>query len=375
MLVGPCLLSRNGASMVRVARSTAVVAIAVFLLVLLAPETGWAQDRVALVIGNGAYRHVPTLPNPSNDASDIAASLERLGFAVRRIDRRRLRRDAPRAARVRPTRTRRRHGGRLLRRTRHGGRRRQLADPGRRRAEDRSRRRAGGDRAQERHARWTPRRSSASSSSTPAATIRLPRRCSAPCARARRPRPRAGRADRQRAGRLCGEGRHRRRRRRRPQQPVHDGAAAPPGDAGARDQFPVPQRARRRDHRHQREQEPFVYGSLSKEAIYLKTGPLPRSRRRRSVGAAGRRDCLEVPEGHQRRRQLRGSSNSFPQARDAGRQPSALAARAEEGKRRRLATPGHRRLPLPIRTRASLAIADGEAQALRNVRRLERLPR
>ncbi|MGY4625738.1 caspase family protein [Bradyrhizobium sp. USDA 4486] len=38
--------------------------------------------RVALVIGNSTYRNVPTLPNPANDATDIAAALERLGFAV-----------------------------------------------------------------------------------------------------------------------------------------------------------------------------------------------------------------------------------------------------------------------------------------------------
>jgi uncharacterized caspase-like protein len=44
-----------------------------------------AQTRIALVIGNGAYRHVPVLPNPGNDAGDVAASLERLGFSVRRV--------------------------------------------------------------------------------------------------------------------------------------------------------------------------------------------------------------------------------------------------------------------------------------------------
>jgi len=38
--------------------------------------------RVALVIGNGAYRNVPALLNPPNDASDIAAALKRLGFTV-----------------------------------------------------------------------------------------------------------------------------------------------------------------------------------------------------------------------------------------------------------------------------------------------------
>jgi len=44
-----------------------------------------AQNRVALVIGNGAYGKVPALPNPTNDAGDIAASLTRLGFSVRTV--------------------------------------------------------------------------------------------------------------------------------------------------------------------------------------------------------------------------------------------------------------------------------------------------
>jgi hypothetical protein len=38
--------------------------------------------RVALVIGNSTYRNVPMLPNPANDAADIAAALNRLGFGV-----------------------------------------------------------------------------------------------------------------------------------------------------------------------------------------------------------------------------------------------------------------------------------------------------
>jgi len=41
-----------------------------------------AENRVALVIGNSAYRHVPELKNPKNDAIDMAAALERLGFKV-----------------------------------------------------------------------------------------------------------------------------------------------------------------------------------------------------------------------------------------------------------------------------------------------------
>jgi len=40
-----------------------------------------SEQRVALVIGNAAYKEAP-LRNPVNDASDMAAELRRLGFAV-----------------------------------------------------------------------------------------------------------------------------------------------------------------------------------------------------------------------------------------------------------------------------------------------------
>jgi uncharacterized caspase-like protein len=50
------------------------------LLATLAPAA--AEKRVALVIGNAAYQHVPRLANPSNDAADIAAKLRALGFDV-----------------------------------------------------------------------------------------------------------------------------------------------------------------------------------------------------------------------------------------------------------------------------------------------------
>ena len=44
---------------------------------------GAASDRrIALIIGNGAYQHTTTLQNPRNDASDLAAALQRLGFEV-----------------------------------------------------------------------------------------------------------------------------------------------------------------------------------------------------------------------------------------------------------------------------------------------------
>jgi hypothetical protein len=47
-----------------------------------APALPAAEKRVALVIGNGAYRDVAELPNPPNDAREVAGSLKRLGFTV-----------------------------------------------------------------------------------------------------------------------------------------------------------------------------------------------------------------------------------------------------------------------------------------------------
>ena len=41
-----------------------------------------ADKRVALVIGNSAYRETTPLKNTRNDATDMAAALKRLGFQV-----------------------------------------------------------------------------------------------------------------------------------------------------------------------------------------------------------------------------------------------------------------------------------------------------
>jgi uncharacterized caspase-like protein len=49
---------------------------------LLVTAEARAGERVALVIGNSGYRHVPFLGNPRNDASDVAESFKRLGFSV-----------------------------------------------------------------------------------------------------------------------------------------------------------------------------------------------------------------------------------------------------------------------------------------------------
>ena len=55
------------------------------------PSSAAAAGRVALVMGNSAYAAIGTLPNPGNDADDVAAALGRLGFDVTTV------RDADRA--------------------------------------------------------------------------------------------------------------------------------------------------------------------------------------------------------------------------------------------------------------------------------------
>ena len=66
---------------------SAVARMVVAMLSLLALcAVSVAERRVALVIGNSAYAHTSVLANPLNDAADIAAAFERLGFAVTRLE-------------------------------------------------------------------------------------------------------------------------------------------------------------------------------------------------------------------------------------------------------------------------------------------------
>jgi len=53
---------------------------ALFLSLLVVPA--FADNRVALVIGNGAYSRAPHLLNPAHDAEDVAAALKRSGFEI-----------------------------------------------------------------------------------------------------------------------------------------------------------------------------------------------------------------------------------------------------------------------------------------------------
>ncbi len=57
-----------------------VVALAAGLV--LVGHTALAENRVALVIGQSAYRTVPPLPNPSNDARVMVDLLGTAGFEV-----------------------------------------------------------------------------------------------------------------------------------------------------------------------------------------------------------------------------------------------------------------------------------------------------
>jgi hypothetical protein len=53
---------------------------AILTSVLLVTSAAHAEKRVALVIGNAAYKNTATLQNPRNDAQDVSAALQRLGF-------------------------------------------------------------------------------------------------------------------------------------------------------------------------------------------------------------------------------------------------------------------------------------------------------
>jgi Caspase domain len=71
---------RSGAEMNR--REILGLGVIVSLAAFAAAPASADGKRVALVVGNSAYRNVPELPNPANDAGDVAAALKRLGFAV-----------------------------------------------------------------------------------------------------------------------------------------------------------------------------------------------------------------------------------------------------------------------------------------------------
>jgi len=54
-----------------------IVLLALVACLLFDVKPSRAETRVALVIGNGAYKNAPRLSTPSNDAEDVAAALKR----------------------------------------------------------------------------------------------------------------------------------------------------------------------------------------------------------------------------------------------------------------------------------------------------------
>ena len=63
-------------------RAAVGVAVLLAFALLFAASVAGAAGRVALVVGNSTYAHIGRLPNPGNDAADMAAALRRLGFEV-----------------------------------------------------------------------------------------------------------------------------------------------------------------------------------------------------------------------------------------------------------------------------------------------------
>jgi formylglycine-generating enzyme required for sulfatase activity len=62
-------------------RLTDVMALGAFALILLIfSPAAFAEKRVALVVGNGAYQHAAPLPNPTRDAKAIAQMFQMAGF-------------------------------------------------------------------------------------------------------------------------------------------------------------------------------------------------------------------------------------------------------------------------------------------------------
>ena len=47
------------------------------LVLIVTPEPAFAERRVALIVGNGAYTAAGPLANPANDANDMAAALRK----------------------------------------------------------------------------------------------------------------------------------------------------------------------------------------------------------------------------------------------------------------------------------------------------------
>jgi formylglycine-generating enzyme required for sulfatase activity len=82
MTSGTGHMRRRGSLALGVVRELVRGLILGLFLCCLAQASAWAEKRVALVIGNGAYANAPRLPNPTHDADDVAAALKNIDFDV-----------------------------------------------------------------------------------------------------------------------------------------------------------------------------------------------------------------------------------------------------------------------------------------------------
>jgi TPR repeat protein len=72
----------NGTTLCRIAAGLLLCVLAVAYVAPAAAQSSDDERRVALVVGNFGYAHVPQLANPGNDAALIATTLRQLGFTL-----------------------------------------------------------------------------------------------------------------------------------------------------------------------------------------------------------------------------------------------------------------------------------------------------
>ncbi len=114
-----------------------------------------------------------------------------------------------------------------------------------------------------------------------------------------------------------------------------------------------------------REQQPFVYGSLSREAIYLKTGPPPSTVAQPAPsGPPADEVAWRLLRDTKDAMQLQRFIDQFPSSARRRDAAERLAALAEEEKKQRLATAGPPQAASPDPPRASLALPMGQPRHL-----------
>ncbi|MEI8152785.1 MAG: caspase family protein [Hyphomicrobiales bacterium] len=75
----------SSASFTKRTRLAAAFGLALLATTVMTPVQAFADEKIALVVGNSQYRKVTRLTNPANDSTDVAASLRRLGFNVKHL--------------------------------------------------------------------------------------------------------------------------------------------------------------------------------------------------------------------------------------------------------------------------------------------------